>query len=138
MQLQRRQRNTMADIVFPGMAAGGPLGQDYLPANYDLVLYKGDYFSMTLTFKNPDDSPMDLTGYTAQCSIRATIGAAEGFAAELTITPLQGKVDVLFPSSITSDLSAGDYVWDFQLTNPDDNVRTYFAGDVKVYGEITP
>jgi LEA14-like dessication related protein len=127
----------MADIVFPGMAAGGPLGQDYLPANYDLVLYKGDFFSMTLTFNNPDDSPMDLTGYTAQCSIRPTIGSTEAHNAELTITPLQGKVDVLFPSSVTADLAAGDFVWDFQLTNPDDNVRTFFAGDVKVYGEIT-
>lgn len=127
----------MADIVFPGMAAGGPLGQDYLPANYDLVLYKGDYFSMSLTFKNPDDSPMNLNGYTAQCSIRSGIGASESFDAELTITPLQGKVDVLWPSSVTSTMAAGDFVWDFQLTNPDDNVRTYFAGDVKVYGEVT-
>ncbi|QWT29921.1 hypothetical protein SEA_TUNATARTARE_28 [Streptomyces phage TunaTartare] len=127
----------MADIVFPGMAAGGPLGQDYLPANYDLVLYKGDFFSMTLTFKNPDNSAMDLTGYTAQCSIRPTIGSTEAHAATLTITPLQGKVDVLFPSTVTSALAAGDYVWDFQLTNPDGNVRTFFAGDVKVYGEIT-
>jgi hypothetical protein len=127
----------MADIVFPGATAGGPIGQDYLPANYDLVLYKGDFFSMSITLKDAAEAPVDLTGYTAQCSIRPTLGATETYNATLTITPAAGKVDVLFPSTVTATLAAGDYVWDFQLTKADGNVRTYFAGDVKVYGEVT-
>ncbi len=127
----------MADIIFPGSVAGGPLGLEYLPANYDLVLYRGDFFSMTVTLKDSGGNPIDLTGSTAQCSIKATLEATESFNAMLTITPLLGKVDVLIPSSVTSLLNAGDYVWDLQLTNEDGNVRTYFAGDVKVYGEVT-
>ncbi|AVD99227.1 hypothetical protein SEA_BILLNYE_25 [Streptomyces phage BillNye] len=127
----------MADIVFPGKAAGGPLGLDYLPANYDLVLYKGDFFQMAVTLKDSTGNPIDLTGFTAQCSIKATLGATESFNATLTITPLLGKIDVLLPSSVTTLLNAGDYVWDLQLTDMDGNVRTYFAGDVKVYGEVT-
>jgi hypothetical protein len=127
----------MADIIFPGKAAGGPLGLEYLPANYDLVLYKGDFFQMSVTLKDSTGDPIDLTGSTAQCSIKANLAATDSFNAMLTVTPLLGKVDVLFPSSVTSLLNAGDYVWDMQLTDVDGNVRTYFAGDVKVYGEVT-
>jgi hypothetical protein len=43
----------------------------------------------------------------------------------------------MFPSSVTEDIAAGSYVWDFQVTNPSGNVRTYLAGDVIVYDEVT-
>lgn len=127
----------MADIVFPGQVAGGPLGQDYLPANYDLVLYKGDYFAISVTLKDSEGSPLDLTGYTAKCSIRSSLGASESFDAVCLITALEGKIDIQLPSGVTSEIAAGSYVWDFQVTNPDNNNRTYFAGDVTVYGEVT-
>lgn len=127
----------MADIVFPGQVAGGPLGEEYLPANYDLVLYKGDYLSLSVTLKDGEGVALDLTGYTAKCSLRTTFGAVESFDATCTITPAAGKVDIEFLSEMTSTLEPGAYVWDFQTTNPDDNNRTYFAGDVTVYGEVS-
>ncbi|QOI67430.1 hypothetical protein SEA_BEUFFERT_28 [Streptomyces phage Beuffert] len=127
----------MADIVFPGNAAGGPIGQDYLPANYDLVLYKGDYLPFAVTLKDSDNEPLNLTGFTAQCSVRATYDSNTAYDAECTITPLAGKVDIVFPSSLTSTMSAGSYIWDFQITDPEENVRTYFTGDVTVYAEVT-
>ena len=127
----------MADIVFPGISAGGPLGQDYLPANYDLVLYKGDYLPFAVTLKDSTNEPINLTGYTAKCSIRANYGASESFDADCTITPAAGKVDIVFPSSLTSTLTAGAYIWDFQITDPDGNNRPYFTGDVTVYGEVS-
>lgn len=127
----------MADIVFPGVPAGGPLGQDYLPANYDLVLYRGDYLPFAVTLKDSDDAPLDLTGFSAKCSIRTNYDAVSSFDAECTITPLAGKVDIVFLSSVTSTMTAGSYIWDFQITDPDDNNRTYFTGDVTVYGEVS-
>lgn len=92
----------MADIVFPGMSASGPIGQDYLPANYDLVLYKGDYLPFAVTLKDSANQPIDLTGYTAKCSLRANYEAADAFDADCTITAAEGKVDIVFPSSLTS------------------------------------
>jgi hypothetical protein len=127
----------MADIVFPGNPAGGPLGQDYLPANYDLVLYKGDYLPFAVTLKDSTNAPLDLTGFTAKCSIRESYGAVESFDATCTITPAAGKVDIVFPSSLTETMDAGAYIWDFQITDPDENNRTYFTGDVTVYDEVS-
>jgi hypothetical protein len=126
----------MADIVFPGQAAG-VLGQESLPSNYDLVLYRGDYFSTSVVIKDSTGSVINLTGYTAKCSIKSSFAAVSSFDATCTITAVDGLVEIVFPSSVTEDIVAGDYVWDFQVANPDGNVRTYIAGDVTVYGEVT-
>lgn len=128
--------NEMADVVFPGSPAG-LLGAESLPSNFDLVLYKGDYFSTSVVIKDSTDSPLNLTGYTANCSIKASYSASSSFDATCTITALEGKVDILFPSTVTDGIAAGSYVWDFQVVNPDGNVRTYIAGDVKIYDEVT-
>lgn len=127
----------MTDIVFPGQLAGGPIGLDYLPSNYDLVLYKGDYLPFAITLKDSNGVPLNLTGYTADCVIKSTPASSTSYAATCTITPSAGKIDIVFPSSLTSTIAAGSYVWDFQLTDTDDNVRTYFAGDVTVYAEVS-
>lgn len=126
----------MNDIVFPGRPAG-VLGQESLPANYNLVLYKGDYFNTSVIIKDNSGSPINLTGYTAKCSIKDSPGASTSYDAVCTIDAPNGLVDITFPSSVTSGIAAGDYVWDFQVTNPSNNVRTYLAGDVTVYAEVT-
>lgn len=128
----------MADIVFPGSVAGGPLGSDYLPTNYDLVLYRGDYFSFSITLKDSLGAPINLVGYSAQSSIRESFDAATSYDAVVAISaPSTGVIDVTFTSAVTEDLEPGDYIWDFQVTEPSGNKRTYLAGDVKVYGEVT-
>ena len=126
----------MADIVFPGQLSG-VLGRESLPSNYDLELYRGDYFSTSVVLKDSDGIVLDLTGYTAQCSIRASYSDVTSYDATCTITPASGLIDVLFPTSVMETLAAGSYIWDFQVTNPDGNVRTYLAGDVTVFDEVT-
>ena len=48
-----------------------------------------------------------------------------------------GVVEVFLPSSVTSTLLPGSYIYDFQITFTDGNTRTYLAGDVTVYPEVT-
>jgi len=127
----------MADIVFPGVPAGPPIGQDLLPANQDLVLYRGDYISFMVALRDSQANPLDLAGYTAKCSVRTNYNATESFDAECTVNAAAGTIFVEFPSSVTSTIPGGDYIWDFQTTTADGKNRTHFAGDVKVYEEIT-
>lgn len=124
----------MADIVYPGQLAG-QLQQ--LPANYDLSLYKGDYFQTSVVLKDNSGSPINLSGYTAKCSIKSGYSAVDGWNATCTITAVDGRVDIMFPSSVMETIDAGDYIWDFQVTNPGGNVRTYLTGDVKIWDEVT-
>lgn len=126
----------MADIVYPGQLASGPIGAAQLPANYDLVLYRGDYISMNVKLKDSTGTPLDLTGYTAKCSIRKDYATVESFDATCTVDEANGSVLVEFPSSVTQVIGSGDYIWDFQTTI-DGNNRTHFTGDVKVFGDVT-
>lgn len=125
----------MADIVYPGETAGGPIGEQYLPSNYDLVLYRGDYISMSVSLKDSLGAPLDLTGYTAACSIRKDYAATTSYDAVCTVDAVAGTILIEFLSSVTSNIAAGDYIWDFQTTVGGNN-RTYFAGDVRVFGEV--
>lgn len=126
------------DIVFPGQVPTGVLGQDLLPSNYDLVLYRGDYFSLNVTMTDANSNPINLTGYTGKSCIKSGYAASSEYDATITITtPTTGVVTVTYPSSVTETILAGSYIWDFQLTDPSGNVRTYLTGDVTVYDEVS-
>lgn len=129
----------MADIVFPGRDVGGVLGRDFLPHNFDLELYKGDFFPLKVTLIQPNLTPLNLTGYTATAQIRANYGDKVAYNFTTTIpAPETGVVEIVLPSSVSVGIPPGSYIWDFQIREPGGNVRTYIAGDVTVYDEVTP
>ena len=41
------------------------------------------------------------------------------------------------PATTAALIANGDYIWDFQLTEPGGDIRTYLAGDVNVIPEVT-
>lgn len=129
----------MADIVFPGKDVGGVLGRDFLPSNFDIELYKGDYFPLRVTLVQPDLTPLNLTGYTASAQVRANYGDPVVYNFTVTIAaPETGVVDLVLPSSVSAGIEPGSYIWDFQIREPSGNTRTYIAGDITVYNEVTP
>ncbi len=127
----------MADVVYPGEEPLSNLGDVFKPKNHDVVLWKGDYFPLDVDFKNPDGSAMNLNGYTAQAQIRSTFASEIKYEFVTTVLAEDGLVQLMLPSSVSKTMIAGDYVWDFQVTDPSDNVRTYIAGDFKVIDEVT-
>lgn len=128
----------MADIVFPGKETGGVLGRDFLPSNFDIEIYKGDYLPLSVTLVQPNGTPLNLTGYTAQAHIRSNYGDEFVYAFTVTIpAPSTGKIDIVLPSNVSAGIAPGTYIWDFQVKEPSGNIRTYLAGDVAVYDEVT-
>lgn len=128
----------MADIVFAGETAGGRLNENALPANNDLVIYKGDYVRLLLTVKDAAGQPLNLTGATAKAVLKSDYSDRDPKPFTCTIaTPANGQVVIFLSSSVTSLLLPGSYIWDFQITFSDGETRTYLAGDVTVYNEVT-
>lgn len=127
----------MADIVFPKQAVSGVLGQEFLPSNYDLVLYRGDYFPMTVTLKDANGTALNLTGYTAKAQIKTGFTDTLPYNFTTTIDAANGKVTLILTSAVSETIPGGSYIWDFQVTDGSGNVRTYLAGDVTVYDEVT-
>lgn len=126
----------MADIVFPGQTAGA-LNGDAMPANQDLVIYKGDYVELFVTVNDALGAPVDLTGQTPKAQLKADYDESYAISFTCSLPGPTGQVRIYLPSSVSSTLVPGSYIWDFQVTNATGQTRTYLAGDVTVYNEVT-
>jgi len=126
----------MADIVYPG-ATAGKLNSDSMPANQDLVIYKGDFVELFVTVKDAAGVPVSLTGSIPKAQMKLDYDDVSPVGFTCTLTETTGQVRVYMPSSLTSTLVPGSYIWDFQVTSAGGDTRTYLAGDVTVYNEVT-
>lgn len=118
-----------------------------LPAERQLAIYQGDSFllPLRLRLREIDGTPgdyIDLTDAEAKAEIREIDG--DNLLAEFTCEILDqtdldliGSVTLSLTSLQTTELVAGRSRWDFQITFPDEFVRTYLAGKVIVSGEVT-
>jgi len=127
----------MADIVNPGQVAGGPLNSGALPANQDLVIYKGDYVRLLITVRDSANALVDLTGATPKAALKTDYNDRDPKFFTCSLTANTGEVLMFMGSSTTSTLLPGSYIYDFQITFSDGNTRTYLTGDVTVYNEVT-
>lgn len=118
-----------------------------LPAVYNLALYQGDAWHMTIRVRErlPDDTLgdyLDLTGVVPKAQIRDSNGELMGeIDCELGD---QGDPDELgmvrfaLLSADTTDFStASGSKWDFQLDFGGGEIRTYLKGSVNVSAEVT-
>lgn len=128
----------MADVIFPGEVPAGNLGQTRLPENLDLTIWQGDAQEYFINLESEAGVAIDLTGCTAQAVIRQSFSAptSHSFTCTLVTPATQGKIRMYMSSVDSALITAGDYVWNFQITVPSGDVRTYLAGDVKVYAEV--
>lgn len=129
----------MADIVNPGAAAGGPINSGAMPSNQNLEIYKGDFVEIFVTIKDFNTGvPVNLTGYTPAAVLKSGYEDYTPKPFVCTITnAAAGIVRIFMSSSYTKTLLPGSYIWDFQVTSPTSETRTYLAGDVTVYNEVT-
>ena len=127
----------MADVVFPGSSAGSPLNAVALPFNADLVMYKGDTFEILVTIKDVSGVAISLVGTTPKAYLKSDYNdyVPKVFTCTLTGTP--GQVRISMAATVTATLIPGSYIYDFQVTTTGGDVRTYMAGDVTVYNEVT-
>ena len=104
----------------------------------DLAIYQGDDYAATVTVLNPDNTPADITGFTAQAQIRRAVADLDPVVVA-TMTAVIASPDVSLSLSHDQTKSlTGRYVWDLQLTSiTDASVTTILAGRVSVTAEVT-
>lgn len=127
----------MADIVNPGQVAGDALNSGALPANQDLVIYKGDYVRLVINVKDSNNAAVNLTGAVPKSVLKSDYNDRNPKPFECTLTANIGEVLIFMSSATTATLLPGSYIYDFQITFADGNTRTYLTGDVTVYNEVT-
>lgn len=109
-----------------------------LPATYDLDLYRGDTarWQFKLWTDAAKTAPVDLTGVTAEATIRDKApGGSISVAMACTVTQ-PNIIDMLLSSEQGRDLPAAG-IWDLQLTYPSSDVVTILKGKVAVTQDVT-
>ena len=127
----------MADLVFSGEPAAGPINSSAMPTNLDLVIYEGDFVEIFVTVKDSLGAPVSLAGSTPKAQLKTDYEDASPKAFATTLTGVTGQVRIYLSSVVCTTLVPGSYIWDFQITSPGGDTRTYFAGDVTVHPEVT-
>ena len=106
-------------------------------ANYNFTLEKGTAFVISFEYKDNDDNIINLTNWTARLrwkdnndSIQTFLTDTRNSQYEFTITPLQGKITLRLPSSVTAAYAFSSAVYDLELQEPND---LYSGGGKKVF-----
>lgn len=90
-----------------------------MSASYNIVCEQGATFNFIFTIKN-DETPWDLTNYTATMTVRPFIGASTTIVVATTSNYITlgggtGKVTVNIPADITTDFVASSHDYDLIL-----------------------
>lgn len=108
-----------------------------------LCIEKGSTYRKTFQWLAEDEvTPIDLTGYSARMQIRSSYESTD-YILELTtenggisITPLDGKINLYIPESITSKISEDVGVFDIELIIATDVYR-FLKGSVRFDKNVT-
>lgn len=112
------------------------------PGRYNLTVYKGTTFELKPVWKI-GGTPVILTGYTADMQVRyatdtdiiVELSTANG---RITIDAAYGRINLLLTAAQTSDLPAGTYQYDLNLTNTSDStVYKILQGTFIVNASVT-
>jgi hypothetical protein len=110
------------------------------PAEYEIVCYQGATLDKTFTAAQ-DGTPINWTGYTAKLQVRrypdsdAVLTLATGGQGITTLTN-DGKVSIVATATQTGAITAGNYVYDLELTSGTYVVRLV-QGAFTVQAQVT-
>lgn len=112
---------------------------NYGPGALDILTHQGDDWSLTVTFKDGDGNPIDLTGYVAAMEVRK--GPRDLYPVLATAVseindPTTGVITASLSSAVTADLN-GVYKYDLELSGDGLSTRTILAGVLTVTSEVT-
>jgi hypothetical protein len=88
---------------------------------YNMVILQGSDKTISLTIKDSASSVVDLTGYTAGMHVRRNVrsdvllDSLHSSTDRISITPLEGKIDLVFPNEVTSAYDFTKAVYDLEL-----------------------
>ena len=112
---------------------------------YNTVIDQGADWFFTITYENPNGTPIDLTGFTAASQLRSlpnspsaviTLTTENG---GITITPLTGVVALHATASQTMAIDEGNYYYDVEIYSPANPsvVTRLVQGQITVSAEVT-
>ena len=120
---------------------------------YNLTIWQGATFGLTITVKTSNGAIQTLTDYSARMQIRSdyasgiTTESLTTSNGEITIDGANGNLTLSLAATRTANIAVDlssttrppktTYVYDLELIDSSNNVSKLLYGDVNVYGEVT-
>lgn len=101
----------------------------------NITIDQGTTFVYTFSVLDTYGDPMDLTNYTATSQMRKSYSSSN--ATTFTCTTANGEVIISLSANQTSNIVAGRYVYDIELTAVDGVVTRQVEGIVTVTPQVT-
>ena len=104
-------------------------------------LIRGDTWRRSWIIKDKVGQPIDLTGASARLQVRGKWNTVLAYArmdnGMITVDPLQGRIDMVVPASITKDFPVASHRFDLELTFADGTVWTIEQSTLYVIEDVT-
>ena len=110
---------------------------------YDFYVEQGATYQLDITWKQPDGTPVNLTGYTARMQIRKTVKSTDPLISltttngRITLGGAQGTVTLEIAAEDTADFTTFCGVYDLEVEASDGTVTRLLEGQVEISREVT-
>jgi hypothetical protein len=96
-------------------------------SGYDFTIEQGSSFKMSMTYKDAEGNPNDLTGWCARIIWTTNLNQVQVFSTQnvdysvykFVIEPADGKLIFMLPSSTTNNFNFKTARYDLELQSPD-------------------
>lgn len=103
----------------------------------NLIIDQGSTFSTILTVTDEEGVPLTLVGYTGAAQMRKHYTSSNATSFSVSIDSGTGEVTLALTANQTSNLVAGRYVYDVELTDTSNVVSRIVEGIVTVTPQVT-
>lgn len=110
---------------------------------YDFYIEQGATFTKTVTWKDSNGSPINLTGYTARMQFRPSVNSSTVLASATTengkivLGGGDGTIAITFSATDTAAFGFISAVYDLELASSGGFVTRLLEGGVEVSKEVT-
>ena len=102
----------------------------------NIVVDQGTTFNTSFTFTDDADNPIDFTSYTAASQMRKSYSSSTSHAFDVGLTS-SGIITLGMSSNTTTQITAGRYLYDLEVTDMNGIRSRLVEGIVTVTPEIT-
>lgn len=109
----------------------------------DLVIEQGASFRRLLTWKDAEDNPIDLTGYSARMQAREHLSSPSAFL-ELTtendrisIDGEAGQLTLTLDAETTDAITPNDGVYDLEVESAEGEITRLLQGNIIIERSVT-
>lgn len=104
----------------------------------NLYLDQGSDFSVIVTLKNQNGTPINLTGYTIASQFRKSYQSSSSTNFTTSIyNAAEGKVRLQLTAAASSAIAAGRYLYDVEITAGNGEKKRALEGIIVITPEIT-